>query len=82
MLDVRLGDIVVILGTGPIGCWQAVMCRDRGASRICMTDVQQDRLDLAMGIVGAFVDDAWRGRRGQRRRGGARAQTAVRVRTA
>ena len=41
MLDVRLGDTVVILGTGPIGCWQAVMCRDRGASRIYMTDVQQ-----------------------------------------
>ena len=32
-LDVRLGDTVVILGTGPIGCWQAVMARDRGASR-------------------------------------------------
>jgi len=25
MLDVWLGDTVVILGTGPIGCWQAVM---------------------------------------------------------
>jgi L-iditol 2-dehydrogenase len=59
MLDVRLGDTVVILGTGPIGCWQAVMCRDRGAGRIYMTDVKQDRLDIAMGIVGQFVDDAF-----------------------
>ena len=33
-LDVRLGDTVVILGTGPIGCWQAVMARDRGASKV------------------------------------------------
>jgi len=57
--SVRLGDVVVILGTGPIGCWQAVMCRDRGASRIYMTDVQQDRLDLAMSIVGSFVDEAF-----------------------
>jgi L-iditol 2-dehydrogenase len=59
MLDVRLGDVVVILGTGPIGCWQAVMCRDRGASRIYLTDVKKDRLQAALGIVGDFIDDAW-----------------------
>ena len=59
VLDVRLGDTVVILGTGPIGCWQAVMCRDRGARRIYMTDVSRERLDLAMSIVGRFVDEAW-----------------------
>ena len=59
MLDVRLGDVVAILGTGPIGCWQAVMCRDRGASTIYMTDVNKDRLDVALGVVGRFVDDAW-----------------------
>jgi L-iditol 2-dehydrogenase len=59
MLDVRLGDVVMILGTGPIGCWQAVMCRDRGASTIYMTDVNKDRLDVALGVVGRFVDDAW-----------------------
>jgi len=59
VLDVRLGDTVVILGTGPIGCWQAVMCRDRGASKVIMTDVKQDRLDVAMGVVGRFVDEAW-----------------------
>src|SRR5512134_3900571 len=58
-LDVRLGDTVVILGTGPIGCWQAVMCRDRGASRIYLTDVKQDRLDIAMGVVGSLVDEAF-----------------------
>ena len=59
VLDVRLGDTVVILGTGPIGCWQAVMCRDRGASRIFMTDVKKDRLDAATDVVGAFIDDAF-----------------------
>ncbi len=40
-LDIQLGDTVMILGTGPIGCWQAVMARDRGASRVWMTDVQR-----------------------------------------
>ncbi len=58
-LDVRLGDTVVILGAGPIGCWQAVMCRDRGASRVYLSDVNRERLDLALGVVGRFVDDAW-----------------------
>jgi L-iditol 2-dehydrogenase len=64
MLDVRLGDTVMILGTGPIGCWQAVMCRDRGAGRIFMTDVNRMRLDVALGAVGRFVDDAWVTREG------------------
>jgi L-iditol 2-dehydrogenase len=59
MLDVRLGDSVVILGTGPIGCWQAVMARDRGASRVYVSDVSRERLDVALGVVGNFVDDAW-----------------------
>jgi L-iditol 2-dehydrogenase len=58
-LNVRLGDTVVILGTGPIGCWQAVMARDRGASKVYLTDVKKDRLDLALSIVGHSVDDAW-----------------------
>jgi L-iditol 2-dehydrogenase len=58
-LDVRLGDTVVILGTGPIGCWQAVMARDRGASRVYLTDVSGERLKVALGAVGDVVDDAW-----------------------
>jgi L-iditol 2-dehydrogenase len=59
VLDVRLGDTVVILGAGPIGCWQTVMCRDRGASRVYLSDVNRERLDVALGVVGRFVDDAW-----------------------
>jgi len=58
-LEIRLGDTVVILGTGPIGCWQAVMARDRGASRVYLTDVSADRLKIAMDAVGHAVDDAW-----------------------
>ena len=58
-LDVRLGDTVVILGTGPIGCWQAVMARDRGASRVFLTDVSGDRLEIALDAVGDVVDDSW-----------------------
>ena len=59
MLDIRLGDSVVILGTGPIGCWQAVMARDRGAGRVYVADVNGDRLKAALDVVGHVVDDAW-----------------------
>jgi L-iditol 2-dehydrogenase len=58
-LDVQLGDEVVILGTGPIGCWQAVMARDRGASKVYLTDVSGDRLKIALDAIGHAVDDAW-----------------------
>ena len=59
VLDVRLGDTVVILGAGPIGCWQAIMARDRGASKVFLSDVNQQRLEGALHAVGAFIDDAW-----------------------
>jgi L-iditol 2-dehydrogenase len=61
VLDVGLGDTVMILGAGPIGCWQAVMARDRGAGRVFLCDVNRQRLDLALQAVGRFVDDAWVG---------------------
>jgi L-iditol 2-dehydrogenase len=59
MLEVALGDAVVILGSGPIGCWQALLVRDRGASRVYLSDISRERLDLALDVVGGFVDDAW-----------------------
>ena len=58
-LDVRLGDTVVILGTGPIGCWQAVMARDRGAAKVYLTDVSGERLKVALDAIGDVVDEAW-----------------------
>jgi L-iditol 2-dehydrogenase len=59
VLDIRLGDTVVIIGSGPIGCWQAVMARDRGAGKVLLSDVNKGRLEMALDVVGAFVDDAW-----------------------
>jgi len=59
VLDIGLGDTVLILGAGPIGCWQAVMARDRGAGRVLLSDVNRHRLGLALEAVGGFVDDAF-----------------------
>lgn len=58
-LDVRLGDRVMILGAGPIGCWQAVMARDRGASKVYLSDVSAERLKVALDAIGHAIDDAW-----------------------
>ena len=59
VLDIRIGDTVLILGSGPIGCWQAVMARDCGAGKVFLSDVNRQRLDIALNAVGSFVDDAW-----------------------
>ncbi len=59
VLDVQLGNVVVIIGGGPIGCWQALMARDRGAARVFLIEASADRLDLALSVVGAFVDEGW-----------------------
>jgi L-iditol 2-dehydrogenase len=59
VLDIGLGDTVLILGAGPIGCWQAVMARDRGAGRVFLCDVNRQRVELALEAVGGFVDDAF-----------------------
>ncbi|MBE6476773.1 MAG: oxidoreductase [Propionibacteriaceae bacterium] len=52
-IDVRLGDTVAILGAGPIGVFLAVLSRMRGASKVILIDVTQDRLDKS----GAFDID-------------------------
>jgi L-iditol 2-dehydrogenase len=57
--DIQLGDSVVILGAGPIGCWQTLLARDRGAAKVFLSDISRERLDLALGHVGRFVDEAW-----------------------
>jgi L-iditol 2-dehydrogenase len=41
------GDVVVILGAGPIGCLHVRLARARGASTVVLVDVNQGRLDLA-----------------------------------
>lgn len=52
--QIGLGDTVVIVGAGPIGCIHASLARARGADRIYMADVVEDRLQMAE----AFAPDA------------------------
>lgn len=41
------GDVVVVLGAGPIGCLHVRLARARGAKTVVIVDINQGRLDLA-----------------------------------
>lgn len=51
---VGMGDTVLILGAGPIGCLHAELARNIGASKVILADVVQQRLDMA-GFTGAIT---------------------------
>jgi L-iditol 2-dehydrogenase len=59
VLDVGLGDTVLILGAGPDRLLAGGHGpRPRGRP-VFLSDVNRQRLDLALAAVGGFVDDAW-----------------------
>jgi len=49
-MRVTLGDTVVIFGCGPIGCLHTQIARLRGAGKIILADISQDRLELVKGF--------------------------------
>ncbi|MFC1715232.1 alcohol dehydrogenase catalytic domain-containing protein [Candidatus Poribacteria bacterium] len=44
--QIGLGDTVVVIGAGPIGCIHTSMARARGADRVIIADVVADRLKM------------------------------------
>ncbi|MCM8759261.1 MAG: zinc-dependent dehydrogenase [Candidatus Omnitrophica bacterium] len=44
---VEMGDTVLILGAGPIGCLHAELAKNIGASKVILTDIVQQRLEMA-----------------------------------
>jgi L-iditol 2-dehydrogenase len=44
--DVSLGDTVVIIGAGPVGSLHAELARARGAAKIVVADISEERLKL------------------------------------
>lgn len=44
---IRAGDLAIVMGAGPIGMVTAIAALAAGASRVIITDVQQEKLDLA-----------------------------------
>lgn len=52
--QVGLGDTVVVIGSGPVGCTHVSLARSRGADKVFIADVVEERLKLAE----AFEPDA------------------------
>lgn len=44
---VSSGDIVLIVGAGPIGCMHIALARANGASKVILSEISEDRLDIA-----------------------------------
>lgn len=44
---VGLGDVVVVMGAGPIGIMHCLLAKARGASKVILTEVVADRLELS-----------------------------------
>jgi L-iditol 2-dehydrogenase len=45
--NVSLGDTVVIVGSGPVGCIHTSLARARGAAKIILVDIVKERLKMA-----------------------------------
>ena len=45
------GDVVVVMGSGPIGCLHVRLARSRGASRVILIDINGERLAEAASLV-------------------------------
>jgi L-iditol 2-dehydrogenase len=52
--SVGMGDVVAIVGSGPVGCIHAALAKFRGADRVFVIDMAASRLELAA----AFQPDA------------------------
>ncbi|HHY32267.1 MAG TPA: alcohol dehydrogenase catalytic domain-containing protein [Firmicutes bacterium] len=46
-VGIRLGDSVVVIGAGPIGCMHTLLARLRGALKVVVIDKVRDRLGVA-----------------------------------
>ncbi len=56
--NIGLGDIVVIIGSGPIGLIHLQLAKLKGASKVIVTDMQAERLKIASKLGADIVIDA------------------------
>lgn len=52
---VESGDVVLIIGSGPIGIMHAMLALTKGASKVIMNDLQEDRLKAAKELVPELI---------------------------
>ena len=47
LLEIGIEDTVVIIGAGPVGCMHICIAKARGARKVIIADVSEDRLEFA-----------------------------------
>ncbi len=57
-VNINLGDTVVIIGSGPIGLMHLQLARLKGASKVIITDLRKERLNIASRLGADVVIDA------------------------
>jgi len=53
LIDVKLGDAVLVIGGGAVGCLHCQLAKAEGASRVILSDINAERLDLIRELSGA-----------------------------
>lgn len=51
LIGVGVGDTVLVIGAGPIGCLHVRLARALGAAKVFLADLNGDRLALSAGVV-------------------------------
>lgn len=54
-LNIQIGDTIVVIGAGPIGCMHAELSKSQGATRVILADVSDTRLELARRFSADFL---------------------------
>lgn len=55
LMDIQCGDVVLVVGAGPIGILHAMLAGISGASRVFMNDLSKERLELAKTMVEGLI---------------------------
>ncbi|MDE0839141.1 MAG: zinc-binding dehydrogenase, partial [Kiritimatiellae bacterium] len=59
LVNTEKGDVVAVIGLGPLGCMHIAVARARGASTVIASDIRQSRVDLARPFqADTYVDQA------------------------
>jgi len=56
--NIKLGDVVVIIGSGPIGLIHLQLAKIKGSSKVIVTDLREERLKIAAMLGADVVIDA------------------------
>lgn len=53
--DIKPGDSVLVIGTGPIGIMHAKLAKMAGASKVMINDISKERLEVCRKIDNSFI---------------------------